>query len=98
MRAIGLAWLSISGFAIGCCGDPTLSKQEAVSRATEYVDRMGRDYMLFSEKPRLVEDQFDKDKKWWSLTFESGECKIIIITDRCGGTEVGGLNAACKQK
>ena len=91
-------WLTVVALGFfGCCGNPELSRDEALASANQYVDQM-RQYTAFPETPRVTEGVFDTDAKSWSFTFESGECKIVIITDRCDGADVGGITPSCKQK
>lgn len=81
---------------VGCCSDPTLPRDEALTTANQYLDQS--QYMAFPERPRVTEEVFDLEAKSWSFTFESAACKIIVIADRCKGADVGGMNAACKRK
>src|SRR5579862_9201652 len=80
-----------------CHGKP-LSRAEALERADKQLQYLSRDFALGNSAPSLVDEQYDASEKTWTFTFHSGACEITVITDRCKGTDIGGISAGCKER
>jgi hypothetical protein len=79
---------------VRCHGEP-LSREEAFQRAHAKLQRFSEKFVLGEALPPLVDERYDADQKLWSFTFRNSTCEIIILADRCKGTDVGGTNG-CK--
>jgi hypothetical protein len=77
------------------CHGRALSRQEALERADAKLKRFSKKYVVGDTLPRLVEEQYDPERKEWMFTFENSTCSIIIVADRCNGTDIGGVSKGC---
>jgi hypothetical protein len=80
-----------------CYGKP-LSRDEALQRANEQLRYLSKDFLLGDTLPALADEQYDPQKKTWIVTFRNSTCEVSIITDRCHGTDVGGMSDGCKDR
>jgi len=78
-----------------CHGKP-LTREEALRRANAQLQYLAKDFNLGETVPVLADEEYDPDKKTWILTFRSPTCEVSIITDRCHGTDIGGMSEGCK--
>lgn len=81
-------------YLIRCHGKP-LSREEALERANAKLQRFSRKFVVGDTLPKLVEEQYDPHKKEWIFTFDNSTCSVIIIADRCHGTDIGGVSKGC---
>jgi len=77
-----------------CHGKP-LSREEALERANAKLQRFARKFVVGDTLPKLVEEQYDPQKEEWIFSFDNSTCSIIIIADRCHGTDIGGASKGC---
>ncbi len=77
------------------CNSKPLERSEALRNATVFLQSMSRDFELGDPPPLLVEEQYDSVREAWMFTFRNTACEVAIITDRCQGTEVGGMTEGC---
>jgi hypothetical protein len=80
------------------CDRPALPRDEALRHAQVYLDQMAEHYDFGNSGPLLTKEELDPKTKLWSFEFRAGDCIVLIGTDDCNGTDVSGLNAACKSK
>jgi hypothetical protein len=80
-----------------CYGRP-LTREEAVRRANAQLQNLDKDFVLGAPLPVDVGEQYDPDKKTWIITFRGVNCELSIITDRCHGTDIGGMSEGCKER
>jgi hypothetical protein len=80
-----------------CHGKP-LSRAEALERADKQLQYLSRDFVLGNSDPSLVDEQYDASERTWTFTFRNGASEVTVITDRCKGTDIGGISAGCKQR
>jgi hypothetical protein len=80
-----------------CHGAP-LSRDEAVNRARAQLNFLSHDYDLGKSLPVLKSEQYDARTRSWTITFRSESCEVMVITDRCHGTDIGGLSEGCEQR
>jgi hypothetical protein len=80
---------------IKCQVMPALTREEALQRSTRYWYDLSEDFSLDAESPTLSEERYDAERREWAFTFSNTTCTVIIITDRCQGTEVGGMSEGC---
>jgi len=89
-----------SAFAVDhflrCNGKP-LSREEALQRATDKLRRFSQKFVVGNAQPELVEEHYDATQKTWMFRFRGKACEIIILVDRCHGTDIGGTNG-CSPK
>jgi hypothetical protein len=74
---------------IRCHGQP-LTREEAVERATSKIQRFSLKFDIGKTPPRLVAETYDANKKMWNFTFHTDACDVIVLADRCEGTDIGG--------
>src|SRR5258708_21200703 len=89
-----IAVLTIDHFIeryIRCYVKPPLTREEALQRSTRYWKDLSKDFVLGGEFPTLSEERYDAERKEWAYTFSNSTCTVVVITDRCQGTEVGGI-------
>lgn len=77
-----------------CHGKP-LGRVEALHRANVSLQYLSRDWVLGDPMPSLASEQFDPSDGSWMFTFKNSVCEVSIITDRCKGTDVGGMSQGC---
>src|SRR5258708_98378 len=77
-----------------CHGKP-LSREESLQRANVTLQHLSKDWVLGDPLPSLVEEQFEPKDGSWLFTFRNNTCEVSIITDRCNGTDVGGMSKGC---
>jgi hypothetical protein len=77
-----------------CSGKP-YERADALRNATSFLQSLSRDFSLGDPPPSLVEEQYDSARATWMFTFRNATCTLDIITDRCKGTEVGGMTKGC---
>jgi hypothetical protein len=101
----GAAALGIVLFALILFGDyyarchsKPLSRAEALERADKQLQYLSRDFVLGNSDSSLVDEQYDASERTWTFTFRNGACEVTVITDRCKGTDIGGISAGCKQR
>ena len=87
LSAVGL----IAEKRVMCHGLP-LSREEAFKRAYAKLQRFSEKFVVGETLPLLVDERYDAEQKLWSFTFRNSTCEIIILTDRCQGTDIGGTN------
>jgi hypothetical protein len=80
-----------------CYGKP-FSRDEAMRRANAQLQYLAKYFVLGDTPPVLVDEQYDSYAKTWMLTFRSPTCEVIVIADRCHGTDIGGLSEGCKER
>jgi len=80
-----------------CYGKP-LSREEALQRANRQLQFLNKDFVLGDTLPILAAEEYNPDTRTWILTFRSPTCEVSIITDRCHGTDVGGMSEGCKER
>jgi hypothetical protein len=80
-----------------CYGKP-FSRDEAMRRANAQLQYLAKYFVLGDTPPVLVDEQYDSYAKTWMLTFRSPTCEVIVIADRCRGTDIGGLSEGCKER
>ena len=80
-----------------CHGKP-LGRAEALQNATSQLRMLSQDFSLGSPSPSLAEEQYDSVRGTWMFTFRNTTCTVDIITDRCKGTEVGGMTKGCTEQ
>src|SRR5258706_14879474 len=93
-----IAVLTVEHFVeryIRCYVKPPLTREEALQRSTRYWKDLSKDFVLGGEFPTLSEERYDAERKEWAFTFSNSTCTIVVITDRCHGTEVGGMSKGC---
>ena len=81
----------LGDYLFRCRGKP-LSRDEALQRATAKVQRFSQKFMVGETLPPLVEDRYDAEEKLWMFTFRNTTCEVIVVADRCHGTDIGGTN------
>jgi hypothetical protein len=91
---LGVAGLFIDHFW-RCSGIP-LTREEALRRATTQLKYLNRKNTLGDKLPALIEERYDSTQQTWIFTFRHGDCTVDIVTDRCHGTDVGGVSQGCK--
>jgi hypothetical protein len=79
-----------------CHGAP-LRRAEALQRANTHLQYLSGDWDLGTPLPSLAEEQYDGKDGTWMFTFSNSVCTVDIITDRCHGTDVGGMSKGCTQ-
>ena len=94
--ALALAVLSADHYSR--CHGKTLSREEALHRAQSQLQLLARDFFLGDSLPTLKDEQYDPSSKSWTITFRNSTCEVSIITDRCHGTDVGGVSEGCKER
>jgi hypothetical protein len=95
LALIGLIFaVFLFDYLMRCHGKP-LSREEALERANATLQRFSRKFVIGDTLPKLVEEQYDPQKKKWMFTFDSSTCSLIIIADRCHGTDIGGVSKGC---
>jgi hypothetical protein len=77
-----------------CHGNP-LDREEAVRRADKQLWYLSRDWVLGNPLPALAEEQYDASDGSWRFTYRNATCEVSIITDRCNGTDIGGVSEGC---
>jgi hypothetical protein len=77
-----------------CHGRP-LSREEAFERANAKLLRFSKKFVVGDSLSKLNEEQYDPQRKEWMFTFENSTCSVIIIADRCNGTDIGGISKGC---
>jgi hypothetical protein len=80
-----------------CSGRP-FSRDEARREPNAQLQYLAKYFVLGDAPPTLVEEEYDPYAKTWMLTFRSADCEVIVIADRCHGTDIGGVNAGCKDR
>lgn len=92
---LGLLAVAVLGdYVFRCYGRP-LSREEALQRAHSQLQYLSNDFALGDPPPSLAGEQYDSEQKSWILTFRNATCEVSIITDRCHGTDIGGLSEGC---
>jgi len=76
---------------VRCNGKP-LTRDEAFRRANAKLQRFSEKFVVGDTPPGLVEERYDDKQKAWMFTFRGRACEIIILVDRCHGTDIGGTN------
>ena len=76
---------------VRCNGKP-LTRDEALQRASAKLKRFSQKFVVGDATPELVEEHYDDKQKVWMFTFRGKACEIIILADRCHGTDIGGTN------
>ena len=77
------------------CHSKPLSREDALRRANVRLQHLSQEWVLGDTLPSLVEQQFEPKDGSWSFTFRNNTCEVSIITDRCNGTDVGGMSKGC---
>jgi hypothetical protein len=77
-----------------CHGKP-LSREEGLHRAQVRLESLSKSWILGDPLPTLTGEQFDAKDGSWTFTFRNDTCEVDIITDRCKGTDVGGMSEGC---
>ena len=77
-----------------CNGKP-YERAEALRNANSFLQSLSQDFLLGDPLPSLAEEQYDSPQETWMFTFRNSTCTVDIITDRCQGTEVGGMSEGC---
>ena len=90
---LALAVLAVAFFVrehrVRCHGQP-LTREEAMERATSKIQRFSLKFDTGKTPPRLVAETYDANQKIWSFTFHTDACDVIVLADRCEGTDIGG--------
>jgi hypothetical protein len=84
----------VADYLFRCHGKP-LSREEALERANAKLQRFSKKSVVGDTLPKLVEEQYDPQKEEWMFTFDNSTCSVIIIADRCHGTDIGGVSKGC---
>jgi hypothetical protein len=77
------------------CNGKQYERAEALLDATSFLQSLSHDFLLGDPLPSLKEEQYDSPHETWTFTFRNATCTVDIITDRCQGTEVGGMSEGC---
>jgi hypothetical protein len=98
--ALGIALFALILFGdyYARCHSKPLSHAEALERAKTQLQYLSRDFVIGNSDPSLVDEQYDASERTWTFTFRNGACEVTVITDRCKGTDIGGISAGCKQR
>ena len=88
--AVAGAILAVDHFRL--CNASPLSRDEALRRATEKLRSYSQKFTVDNLPTEPVEEHYDEAQKTWSFRFRGKACEIIILTDRCHGTDIGGTN------
>jgi hypothetical protein len=91
-----VAAMLIGDYLFRCYGKP-LSREEALQRATAQLQLLSSQLNVGESLPPLVEEQYDGKRKTWMFKYQNEVCAIIIYTDRCQGTDVGGTNCQVRR-
>jgi hypothetical protein len=89
-----VAALLFGDYWLRCHGKP-LARDEALKRANIRMQYLSKDWVLGSPLPVLVAEQYDPKDGSWMFTFRNNTCQVDIVTDRCNGTDVGGMSKGC---
>ena len=79
-----------------CHGEP-LTREEAVSRATERVKRFSQSHKAGDISYAVREIAYEYDSKSWRITFGDHDCIVVVIVDRCHGDDIGGTTRCSSQ-
>jgi hypothetical protein len=79
---------------LNCHGKP-LAREEALRDASSELQDLSRSFSLGNPPPSLSAEKYDDVRGEWMFTFSNLDCTVDIITDRCKGTEVGGMSKGC---
>ena len=77
-----------------CSGKP-YERAEALRDATSLLESLSKSFSLGDPLPSLKDEQYDSPRQTWMFTFRNATCTVDIISDRCKGTEVGGVSEGC---
>ncbi len=91
---LSVAALLFADYWSRCHGQP-LSREEALRRANTSMQYLSKDWVLGSPLPGLAAEEYDPKDGSWMFTFRNDTCEVDIITDRCNGTDVGGMSKGC---
>src|SRR5438270_11359636 len=91
ISAVLIAAALFADYWFRCHGAP-LSRADALQRANTRLQYLSGDWDLVTPLPSLAEEQYDAEDGTWMFTFSNSVCAVGIITERCHGTDVGGVS------
>jgi len=95
LAVIGLIFaVFLSDYVMRCHRKP-LSREEALERANNKLQRFSRKFVVGDTLPKLAEEQYDPQRGEWMFTFDNSTCSLTIIADRCHGMDIGGVSKGC---
>lgn len=71
------------------CSSRPLQRDEAIERANKRVDYFAKGFGII-DPFTLAKDQYDNEQRSWVLTYSNASCTVMIVADRCHGTDIGG--------
>jgi|SRR5580700_3523565 hypothetical protein len=89
----GIAYVQYKDW-LNCHGKP-LVREEALQDARSQLQDLSRSFSLGNPLPSLSAERYDDSRGEWMFTFSNGSCTVDIITDRCKGTDIGGVSKGC---
>lgn len=92
ISVVGLVVLITVGAAVywGRCHAAPLTRDEALRRAMDRVERFAKSYHVGTAALTVREADFEQDSNSWRVTFGNSDCVVSVIVDRCHGDEIGG--------